>query len=318
MIYAKNLIAMKKIGLLFVIILQLISCSSDDIIPIEDNEEGCHVLVIGNSLSLDALSYVPFLINEISPNTYVDLKILYKSGTPLSVHWEQISNNINDYTLIYSNSKVSRWYTTPAITASDIILMRDWDLVILQQGSTDAYNYSGTQPYVHSIVDYIRKKGGSAKIAYMLVPSRAHTIKALNGKTSDEVWKMHADVAIQLLNEGEVDYVIPCGTAIQNARHTTLDALGDYGHLSYDGLHLQEGIPCLIDAYTVTQSLFKIISVNASINYSSLQITQRWVYDKNVLGQHGYVISGTNEDYELCKKCALLAIENPYEISLKP
>ena len=319
----KNIQIIKIAGKLTKIIISIIivfqtSCSSDDIIPIEDNEEGCHVLVIGNSLSLDALSYVPFLINEISPNTYVDLKILYESGKPLSVHWNHISNNINDYSLIFSNSKESRWYMTSAIPASDVISMRDWDLVILQQGSANAYNYSDTQPYVHSIVDYIRNKGGSAKIAYMLVPSRASTITALKGKTSDEVWKMHADVANQLLNEGEVDYVIPCGTAIQNARHTALDALGDYGHLSYDGLHLQEGIPCLIDAYTVTQSLFKIISVDESINYSSLQITQQWVYDKNVLGQHGYVISGTEDDYMLCKQCAQMAVENPYEISLKP
>jgi hypothetical protein len=295
-----------------------ISCSSDDVLPLDDNEEGYHILVIGNSLSRDALSYVPFLINEISPYVYVDLKILYKSGTSLNGHWELINKNSYDYTLDYCNSKTSRWYVASAKSASSIISMRDWDLVILQQGSSNAYNYSDTQPYIHKIVDYVRKKRGNAKIAYMLVPSRASGIKVLKGKTSDEIWKMQADVAYQLLNEGEVDYVIPCGTAIQNARHTTLDVLGDYGHLTYDGLHLQEGIPCLVDVYTATQSLFNILSIDASIYNSSLYITQQWVYEKNILGQHGYVISGTEDDYVLCKQCALMAVENPYEISLNP
>lgn len=302
-----------------VVIILLTSCSSDDDFSFDETKEGIYVLTIGNSLSNDVLSYVPFIIKELNTNTFVDFQILYKSGIPLSTHWEHINNNITDYALERCNTDASSWHVTGSVLGSRIISSRRWNLVILQQGSADAYSYEHTQPYVHNIVSYIREKNPSTPIAYMFCHSRkGYSTAALKGKTSDEVWEMQVNVAERLLKEGEVDYIIPCGTAIQNARHTPLKAFGEKGQLTYDGLHLQEGIPCMIGAYTAAQSLFDILSIDASIMNSNLQITQQWVYEKNILGQHGSVITGTDEDYELCKKCALYAVENPYKISMIP
>lgn len=306
-----------------IFVVSLTSCSSDDEspddIPFDDTKDSYSILAIGNSLSNDALSYVPFIMKELSPNVNIDFHILYRASTPLDTHWNLISNNNNEYSLERCNTDMSSWYVFRPVLASDILSSRKWDLVILQQGSTKAYSYDETQPYVQKIVSYIKEKNPSVPIAYMFCQSRtSYKTTALKGKTSDEVWELQTKVSDRLLKEGEVDYVIPCGTGIQNARHTSLDALGEKRHLTYDGLHLQEGIPCLLDAYIVTQSLFKFFSIDASIVNSNLQITQQWVYDMNIPGQHGSVITGMANDYELCKKCALLAIENPDQISMIP
>jgi hypothetical protein len=148
-----------------------------------------------------------------------------------------------------------------------------------------------------------------------MVPAQPEGSSVLGDFSSDEVWSMFANTTQDLLDNKDVDYIIPCGTAIQNARHTYLDDMGCYGHLSYDGRHLQEGIPCMIEAFTATQCFFDIFTIGASIQSSSLQITPQIASTIKVPGRHGGVIEGSEADYALCKQCALFAIGNPYSIS---
>lgn len=276
-----------------------------------------HILVIGNSLSRDAFSYVPAIMNDVCNDKTFEVDILYKGGKALSTHWNSINKELADYTLDSYDNDSLKWQINTNILARDVIYSKNWDLVVLQEGSGTARDYELTSGSVHSIVDYIRAIQPEVYIAFMINPPHADGYSDLGEYTSDQVWMQYVQTARQLLDNNEIVYIIPCGTGIQNARKTYLDSLGVFGHLSYDGRHLQEGIPCLIDAYTVSQALFNIFKINTSINSSSLKITQQWVRDRKIPGQQGKVIKGTDDDYQMSKKCAIYAVESPFKLSLE-
>ncbi len=305
----------------------MVACNSDDeldnysvfndkdTVEVVKDSMYCRILVVGNSLARDAFCYVPAIMEEVIPNLNVRMDIMYVSGNPLKTHWGYISNQRPNFTWDVYSTLEGKWLSTNYRTSDDIVSRHNWDLVILQEGTVNARTYESTQPYVSHIVDYVYSFLPETKIAYMIIPSLPDGASSLGTLTSDETWAMNVSTAKRLLNEGFVSYLVTCGTAIQNARKTPLDYFGNFGHLTYDGRHLQEGIPCLIDAYAATESIIKILSIDSTIKNSSLKISQAWVEEKNVLGRHGSVLEGSDADYELAKECALQSVAFPYDIT---
>ena len=301
-----------------VVILTSCSSSSDDDFYEQSKDCAIHVLVFGDSFSRDAFSYVPFIMEEMCPGLTIDMEILCLNGKSLHYHIDYLNKNKSDFVLDLFTSYSGRWNTMSGVSGEKVISSKVWDLVVMQESSIAIRDYAQTQSRIDSLSNYIKEKQPNVKLSFMLPPAKPDSSPALGNYTSDEVWEINKKNSYKLLVQNRVNYVIPCGTGIQNARYTSLDDIGDFGHLSYDGNHLQEGLPCLIEAYTATQLLFDMLSIDASIMNSNLRITQQWVYNKNIPGQHGSVITGTTYDYELCKRCALLAVENPYQISIIP
>lgn len=300
------------------------SCAAedDDIVvdPIrpknpDDDKKELRVLIFGDSFSRDAFSYVPGVIEDLCPDLNVDMEILYLGGKSLKYHWDYLSNDKDLFTLDVYTSYAGKWNSIPYTLGEEVVTAQDWDLIILQEGSNTARNSDLTQSHVNCISGYIRDRQPTAKFAFMLSPAKPDGSPALGEYSSDDVWMMYVNTSQLLLMNEEVDYIIPCGTAIQNARQTSVDQYGKFGHLSYDGNHLQEGLPCLIEAYVGAQFLFHLFDINASIENSSLKISQQWVNNQKIPGQHGAVIEGTDDDYIICKRSALLALDNPFNIS---
>ena len=229
-----------------------------------------NILIIGNSLSRDAFSYVPGIINEICPNLSLGVDILYIGGVGLNSHWNYISNDIDDYILDDYDSENKHWRSIPQTIGADVINSKKWDLVVLQEGSITARNFENTHKNIDILGNYMRGIHPGIKIAYMMVPAQPRGSSYLGNYSSDEVWSLLASTAEELRNNHDVDYLIPCGTAIQNARYTFLNKYGDFGDLSYDGRHLQEGVPCLVDAYAAVQSILTIIGIEDVSIYDSI------------------------------------------------
>jgi hypothetical protein len=252
----------------------------------------------------------------VCPDKNINLNILYRGGTTLKKHWELIDKGLNEHALERCGLTDECWFKEDSVVGSEIIKSQQWDLIVLQQGSTTAHSYDDTQPFVRLFANYFQTLSPTTSIAYMFGQSRVaySSNSVLHDKTSEEVWDMQVKLARRLLEEGEVDYVIPCGTAIQNARHTRLDSLGKGGQLTYDGTHLQEGLPCMIDSYTSTQALLNILSIKATVKNSILRVSNAWGGKTKVPGRNGSCIAGTDEDYALCLQCALKAIDAPFVI----
>lgn len=311
--------------LLFLIVAFTTSCSAEDddkyikgrkdSIP-DDQKININILIIGDSFSRDAFSYVPFVMEDVYPGISVDMEILYIGGRALNYHYDYLINKKSQFVLDQYLTGIGHWVSSSDASGEDVIRSKSWDLVILQEGSNTTRSYEKTQPHIQNLSEFIHLIQNDIKVAFMLSPAKPEGSPALGSYTSDQVWEMNANTSRQLLNEEEVDYIIPCGTGIQNSRRTIVDRYGDFGHLSYDGDHLQEGLPCLIEAYVAAQTFFYIYGIDASIENCGIETTQKWVNSKHIPGKHGSAINGTPEDYRLCKRSALLAVDKPYEIQV--
>lgn len=281
---------------------------------------GLNILALGNSFACDAYSYVPYVLQQSMPFEDVYFGILYHGAGSLMNHYNNHMVNKEPYDTYYNFNATGNWHAMGGNVASvdSILTSRDWDIVLLQQFSDQSRNYYYYQPYFNNLVDSIKSKVPGAHIGWLINPSYADGfIVGSDTYSSDSMFVDVAQCAQRLLNETELDFVIPAGTAIQNARHTSLDALGKFGHLSFDGRHLQDGLPCLIEALTVAQTLADYIGEDAPVEDVDLAVTDSWATNTAVIPQFaGPVIGMSASQVRLGKKCVKAAIENPLEVTL--
>lgn len=270
------------------------------------------VLIIGNSYSRDAFSYVPPILESIFPEKEFEFVILYIGGANLGQHYDYILNRTPSFVLDLYVPENSKWISIDNYTAVDELFLREWDIVIFQEGSLVARSYEETSINIYNIKTYIETLNPNLEYAYMINPTHPIGSKLLGDYGSNEEFYVISGVAELLLKQGQIDYIIPCGTSIQNARHTKLNQLGNYGQLSYEGRHLQEGLPCLIEAYVATQTLIEIFHFKGDIEDSPLRISQQWITEKSIPGRHGKCVKGEDNDYALCVECSKAAVADPF------
>lgn len=294
--------------------------SYDVLADIEEQEalrqkKEINVLLLGNSLSRDAFGYVPGIIESLCKDVDIHIYNLQIGGVALNTHLKTLKENKPAFEMDYYLSINDKWLTVKRYQASKKIFDRKWDVVILQQGTGRCWKYEETLSDVKGLRDYLDKVTTFDKFAFMINPSQPEGSSALNGETMEERFGKITEVAKRLLEEGVVTHLVPCGTALQNARLTSLDSIGDFGHLSYDGRHLQDGIPCAIEGYVGAQTLLDLMDLPMRIEDSNWRVSQLWVDVKHIPGKHGNVIEGTAEDYALCLKCARSALDNPLALT---
>lgn len=284
------------------------------------------LLMISNSYGLDAIAYVPFILNEIAPQIKYHICCVFYSGCSLQQHWQFINNNSASYTYYYIMNGMKSWATSPdnKQTWSSLWSRDDWNIVTLQQKSTESPIWSTYQPYLNNILNKLYSSKKNLKLGWILTQASADGGTRFpdasldpQGKyqTSATMFEGQIECAKNVLNTTPISFVIPTGTAIQNARNNqTLDSLGTFGHLTYDGYHLQEGLPSQIAAYTMTLSLLDQLHINQGIFGNGIRPTAAWLADKSIPGAQGTSVGVTDANVQSAQKCAILANTHPLEV----
>ena len=272
------------------------------------NNKEIKILCIGNSWTGDFLNYTGAIIDEVlDGNAKIHLGFAYIGGASLQDHYNNLVNN-GSYTF-YEWRTGSTYWTKETKNINSILVLDSWDVVITQQVSLQAQTYSSYQPYLNNMLDLISERvTKTVKFGWNLVRERVDT---------PNVFEDISEAAQNLLKETLIQFILPCGTALQNARTTSLDNLGDGGHLTYDGSHLQEGIPCLIEAYAASMTFLDLFGFGyKGINGSSFRPTQSWIDAHGMNGQsNGSSVGVTDANVILAKKCATIAVNNPFVIT---
>ena len=268
------------------------------------------VLSIGNSFSIDA--------NLILPQVVVD------AGVP--------RDNFVLYATIYAGASLEYWdnmYTTdtplPYLhymggkllrledkewTLRTLLQSQPWDVVVIQQASALSTNHKSFQPYMNRMIEYIRQDcpNKHVRIGWQLTWSYPQT--ATSGPVYEEGWRKIAMIANQKCHDAGIDFIIPSGTAIQNARTTELGE--NSNGITRDGLHLSFGVGVYIAAMTWYESIFRPIYGKSIIGVPVSQAIKDC--DR---GKEGFQ-EITDENYLICQQCVKEAVSDPLHLMTDP
>jgi hypothetical protein len=176
-------------------------------------------------------------------------------------------------------------------------------------------DYDTYQPYLDNLISYVSERIHNIKIGWLLTHAWADGYSGLSsrGISSDEMAELIRTAAESAINNTGIDILMPYGTAIQLARgNETLAHIGTAGEMSYDGVHLQEGIGCLIASYSVAKVIAELLSAKAGIHGSALEPNASFLSTYAIPEQHGSCVGITNENRLLGQKYAIIACNNPF------
>ena len=271
------------------------------------------VLSIGNSFSLDALSYVPFIMKAVAPEVYLKLGIMYIGAGSL----EDFSNALNTNGFrYYWTFGAEPWDERLDVAMTEVVSSQPWDVITLQQVSSLSRDYSTYQPYLNQIIGWLDEQATwQHDYAWLITPSYPDNLPRLApDTTSVQMFERIIESVQCVQRDTGIEMLLPCGTTIQNARTTPLDSLGDQGHL-FDYLHLQEGIPCLIEAYAATAALLARYGLSDRVWTDVTWVDQQWLHAKNIQEINGLPVGMSEENRAIAKQCAIKALENPLTIT---
>lgn len=279
------------------------------------------ILSVGNSYSADAFMYFPYVFRNIVSDIDVIVGIASIGSSTVQMHLENANSGSASYYYYKWTSTNNRWTSSSSKTLEYCVTNEDWDFITFQQKSTNSADYTTISPYLNPLIDWVFGKVTKAvKIGWLMTPALPRGNSGLQpyNYSSDTFYASLVTTAQSILNDTPVSFVIPEGTAIQNCRKTSLNNLGDYtyNYMSQDGVHLQQGLPCLAASYACVQYILDMIGYsNKGILGDSIRPTDSLDDTWNILSQQGNCVGVTNANCLLAQKCVLMAMKKPYEIT---
>lgn len=280
----------KQINLRALLVVAVMICSAIVATAKVRQDTTIKILAIGNSFSQDAVEQYLWNLAD-ADNSNVIIGNLYYGGCSLEQHWDFLVNNKSSYSYrkIVDGAKVD----TPQFSLPEALADEDWDYVSFQQAS----HFSGMPltyaPYLDNLIAYVRQHvKKSAKFIFHSTWAYAGNSKHkgfANYSGSQEVMYDEIIATTQLVMDAyNFDILIPSGTAIQNARTSTL---GDT--MNRDGFHLNLTYGRYTAACTWYEAIFK----------------------KSVVGNKYAPEGMTALQKDIAQKSAHEAVMHPYEIT---
>ena len=288
-----------------------------------------NILCFGNSFTEDSMGYVPYILKSIAPELRVNITIAYIGGCGLAQHLANFSNQdetLNEtiyspkpYSLIKYAADENAWKSAGSRTVDDL-LAEEWDIITFQQNGTAAYREWDVyyKPYIYRICRLLFSKlRDSVKLGWIMT----HGAYAGTDEEFREHWRGTAENAKKVMEETVFSILFPYGTGVQNLRTTGLKDVGDGSgrNMTVDNAHIQDGIGCLVAAYTNALAILNSTGygykgvIGDSLRPDEAFLTYQKIPGAN-LGTSG-VIGITDENCYLAQTAAELAIKSPYEVS---
>lgn len=249
------------------------------------------ILAIGNSFSEDAIEQY---LHELADADGIETIIgnLFIGGCSLERHMQCINGNLPDYR--YRKIGVDGvTKETPKCDIARAIADEEWDYVSVQQASHFSGDYTTYQPYLSQLVAYVKahtKK--DVKIVFHQTWAYAqnsdHGGFKRYGNSQKQMYDAINGALKQVIKDIHPDVIVPSGTAIQNARTSSI---GD--NMNRDGYHLN----LLYGRYTAACTWFQAI------------------FKRSVVG-NSYAPEGvTAEQKTIAQKAASAAVKHKFKVT---
>ncbi len=205
------------------------------------------VLAIGNSFSEDAVEQYLWDLGKEAGVTFV-IGNAYRGGWSLIGHWNDArSLAVNtEYRKVTDGKKVNRG----KYTLRDIITDEPWDVITLQQVSQDAGRLESYEPGLSLMIGYVKALAvDSVRLGFQQTWAYAEDSEHKGfAKYNYNQFVMYSSItaAVEKMmrnHQFDLQFYIPTGTAIQNARTTVLATTSTKDNivnrdLTRDGYHL--------------------------------------------------------------------------------
>ena len=249
------------------------------------------ILAIGNSFSEDAIEQY---LHELADADGIETIIgnLFTGGCSLERHMQCVNGNLPDYR--YRKIGVDGvTKETPKCDIASAIADEEWDYVSVQQASHFSGDYTTYQPYLSQLVAYVKahtKK--DVKIVFHQTWAYAqnsdHGGFKRYGNSQKQMYDAINGALKQVIKDIHPDVIVPSGTAIQNARTSSI---GD--NMNRDGYHLN----LLYGRYTAACTWFQAI------------------FKRSVVG-NSYAPEGvTAEQKTIAQKAASAAVKHKFKVT---
>lgn len=261
------------------------------------------ILFIGNSLTQDGIAYLPYLLQTYYPEVNFKFYMWYNGGYTLAQQYTMFQNG--GKCEIFSVAEGTHAWTNynRSETMASILDTYRFDVVCMQEYFNYKASYADVTDW-NNCRDYITANyTGNNALEFI---SLFHAPKR---DTAESVFAITESGNALILKETVAQDMIPNGIAVYRALSTDLDALGDQGHLSPDGTHTQEGLPCLLQTFVTLCWLFDKLAINKSVYGSPVRMTTAIYNTLNVPGANlgSGVITGTDAQNLLAQEVAIQA-----------
>ena len=265
------------------------------------------ILFIGNSMTQDCTSYVPLILRNLAPELDFTIYNWYHASYTLAQHLADWKAGIGANILSLAQN-THTWSSVNKLMPD--LLKEKFDIIVLQEyfnpNRMPTYDDAAFATY-EEVVNYIQDNH-TTPFELATLFHQPHRTDASNNM--DEIYKTTYDGIIRQLRETPTLSVIPSGIAMYYAcKDEELNALGSAGGLSPDGIHAQEGLPCMIQAYVTAQWILEKVAIGRSILNDSTRVTASNYPSINVPGANGSVVEGTDSQYRKAQRLAMKAIK---------
>ncbi|MBO5262439.1 MAG: DUF4886 domain-containing protein [Clostridia bacterium] len=256
--------------------------STDTIKQNWEDDGALKILCIGNSFSVDSMEYVYQVAKDAGVENIV-LGNLFIGGCSLDTHYTNALENKGAYTY-YTNTN-GTWSSKGGQKISTAVTSENWDFITFQQVSQDS-GMPNTYGNLGNLIDIVEGLNPQARLVWHMTwaykKGANHSGFANYNKDQTTMYNAIIEtVKTVVLADKRIEFVIPAGTSIQNARTSYygdrfnrdgyhLNNFGRYiGSLTFvkalTGLSI-DNITFRVDDMTDNNRLLAIDSVNKAVN----------------------------------------------------
>ena len=263
------------------------------------------ILFIGNSLTQDGIAYLPYMLKTYYTDIQFRFYMWYNGGYTLAQQYSKftgdtaceifsVAENTEEWTNSNNTVKMSSVLSTYKF---DVVCMQEYFNYKASYTTDDLVDWNNCRDYITS-----NYTGGNGLefISLFHAPKRSDAAS---------IFAVTETGNALILQQTVSQDMIPNGIAVYRALSTDLDSLGDQGHLSPDGTHTQEGLPCLLQTYVTLCWLFDKMAINKSVYGCPMRMTTAIYNTLNVPGPNlgSGVITGTAAQNLLAQEVAIKA-----------
>lgn len=271
--------------------------------PLPYRPSSLNILFVGNSFSIDTSTALHEIFKDMNINN-VNVYVLYKGGCSMKQHYDFFTRNSAVYELWRYNYKESS-RIEKSCSFRHIIETVPFDIVVFQQYSLESGLQSTYEPYLSKLIQAYKLASCASRTTFAFnmtwAYSSRHKSLAKAYGTQEEMYRQICAATKAMKAKSGIDVIIPCGTAVQNARN--MKALQTENEFTRDNQHMDD----YMGRYLVASTFFESIIVP----------TLGYRLDNNhvIFGKEGAANQVNDSNRNLLHRCARLAVANNYEVS---